>query len=55
MKSVHTCLSTRSDIEQATREELVAYLESWSFQCYDYETTEELREGALENFDTEKA
>lgn len=43
------------DLMRATREELVAYLESWSFQCYDYETTEELREAALENFKTEGA
>lgn len=46
---------SRQEIEQMTRDELVKYLESWGFQCYDSETTDELREAALENFDTEGA
>lgn len=43
----------RCDIDTATRDELIAYLESWGYQCYDNETTTELREAALENFNTE--
>ena len=44
---------TRSEITTASRDELVAYLESWGFQCYSYEKTSELRRAALENYDTE--
>jgi hypothetical protein len=44
---------TRNELQTATRDELIAYLESWGFQCYEHETTDELREAALENFDTE--
>ena len=40
-------------IEQMTREELVSYLVSWGFQCYDTETIDELRTAALENLETE--
>lgn len=43
----------RADLERATREELIAYLESWGYQCYDSETTEQLLEAALDNFDLE--
>ena len=43
----------RQEIENATRAELIGYLESWGFQCYDSESTDELRAAALENFDTE--
>ncbi|MBS3912714.1 MAG: hypothetical protein KGZ70_12985 [Hydrogenophaga sp.] len=46
---------TREEIEKMDRQELIAYLEGWGFQCYDHETTDELREAALENFDTEGA
>lgn len=46
---------TREEIERMNRSELIAYLEGWGFQCYDHETTDELREAALENFDTEGA
>ncbi len=43
----------RAELETATRDELIAYLESWGFQCYDNESTEELRAAALENHKTE--
>ena len=43
----------RDQIEHANRDELIEYLESWGFQCYDYETTSELRHEALENHDSE--
>ena len=46
-------ISSRADIQSASREELIAYLEAWGFQCYDHETTDELRQAALENWDTE--
>lgn len=45
---------TRAEINAMTRKELIAYLEGWGFQCYDHETTAELREAALENHRTEK-
>ncbi len=44
---------TRSEILTSTREELIAYLEAWGFQCYSTETTGALRKAALENFNTE--
>ncbi len=44
---------SREEILQATRDELVAYLESWGFACYDHESTEELRTCALLNFELE--
>jgi hypothetical protein len=46
---------TAADIRDMTRAELIAYLESWGFQCYDHETTGELRKAALENQSTEGA
>ncbi len=45
----------RQEILQASRAELVVYLEAWGFQCYDSETTDELRDAALANYDTEGA
>lgn len=47
--------SSVSELEAATREELVAYLEGWGFQCYDHESTSELRDAAIQNFTTEGA
>jgi len=38
------------EINHASREELVEYLESRAIQCYDDEETEDLREAALEDF-----
>lgn len=46
---------TREDLQRASRDELVTYLEGWGFQCYDSETTDELRAAALENQVTEGA
>lgn len=37
------------DLHRASRAELVDYLESWGFACYDWETTDELRVAALLN------
>ena len=42
------------DPSEATREELVDYLESWGFACYESETLEELRAAALQNQQTER-
>jgi len=36
-----------SEIQQATREELVQYLESWGTACFDDESTSLLREGNI--------
>ena len=46
---------TRSELERATRQELIDYLEMWGYQSYDYETTQELRDCALANFDLEQS
>ena len=44
---------SRRDLERASRSELVDYLESRGSACYDEESTELLREAALEDFDGE--
>ena len=44
---------SRRDLERASRSELVDYLESRGSACYDDESTELLREAALEDFDGE--
>ena len=44
---------SRRDLERASRAELVDYLESRGSACYDNESTELLREAALEDFDGE--
>lgn len=44
---------TKAELLKASRDELVAYLESWGFQCYASETTSQLREAAVENAQTE--
>lgn len=44
---------TRAYLRNARRSQLVAYLESWGYQCYARETTAELRKAAYLNFDTE--
>lgn len=41
------------EIRQAGRPELEHYLRTWGFEVYDHETTDELRDAALENFRTE--
>lgn len=46
---------TRQYLRNATRKQLIAYLESWGYQCHTRETTEQLRTAALQNFDTEKS
>ena len=44
----------RADIAAATREELVALLEGdFCIQCYDHESTAELRDAAYECWNTE--
>lgn len=51
---VNVSILCRDDIAIATREELVAMLEGdFCVQCYDHETTDELREAAYQNWDTE--
>ena len=46
-------LCSRRDLERATRAELVEYLESRGSACYDDESTELLREAALDDWDGE--
>ena len=45
----------RSDFNYMSREELVSYLEARGTACYDDESTEELRECAIEDFEDEQA
>ena len=45
--------SSVEDIQTASREEIVQYLESWGVACYDDESTSLLREAAIETFETE--
>jgi len=40
-------------INRASRQELVEYLESWGTACYDDESTSLLREAAIDTFKTE--
>ena len=44
---------SKKEIEEASRPELVVYLESWGFACYDEETIEVLRTAALLNHEME--
>ena len=44
---------SRKFLENATRTELVSFLESRGSACYDDESTELLRECALDDFDCE--
>ena len=44
---------TRRDLERASRSELVDYLEARGSACYDDESTELLREAALDDWDSE--
>jgi|TARA_R110000851_G_scaffold236053_2_gene388654 hypothetical protein len=41
------------EVQSASRQELVAYLESWGTACYDDESTSLLREAAVDTFQTE--
>ena len=36
-------------LKNATRKQLIAYLEGWGYQCYPHETTAQLREAAILN------
>jgi len=42
------------DIQRASREEIIQYLEGWGVACYDDESTSLLREAAIETFETEQ-
>ena len=44
---------SRRDLERATRSELVDYLEARGSACYDDESTDLLREAALDDWDCE--
>ena len=45
--------SSVEDIQTASREEIVQYLEGWGVACYDNESTSLLREAAIDTFNTE--
>ena len=42
------------EIEVASREEIIQYLEGWGVACYDNESTSLLREAAIETFEAEE-
>jgi hypothetical protein len=42
------------DVKNATRQELIAYLEHWGTACYDDESTSLLRKAAVDTFKTER-
>lgn len=44
---------TRNELETMTREALINWLEHRGCACYDDESTDELREAAIEDFDGE--
>lgn len=44
---------TETDIQCLNRQELIEYLEAWGYQCYDYESTADLRQAALDNHQCE--
>lgn len=48
-------MTSRQQLVNATRKQLIAYLEGWGYQCYASETTAQLRKAALANFDMEKS
>lgn len=41
------------DFDSMTRVEIVQYLESWGYACYDSDSDDELREAAKLNYETE--
>jgi hypothetical protein len=45
--------SSLEEVQNASRQELVEYLESWGTACYDDESTSLLREAAIDTFKTE--
>ena len=45
--------SSLEEVQNASRQELVQYLESWGTACYDDESTSLLREAAIDTFKTE--
>jgi len=45
--------SSVEDIQKASREEIIQYLEGWGVACYDDESTSLLREAAIDTFNTE--
>ena len=54
MNKINFTILCREDIATAGRDELVALLEGdFCIQCYDNESTDELREAAYQNWDTE--
>ena len=43
----------RNEINRWSRAELVAYLERWGYQVYDWETLDDLRDAVFQNAKTE--
>lgn len=45
--------SSIDEIKRASRQDLIEYLEAWGTACFDDESTELLRDAAIETFETE--
>ena len=45
--------SSVEDIQKASREEIIQYLEGWGVACYDDESTSLLKDAAIDTFETE--
>ncbi len=41
------------EIQNATREDVILYLEGWGIACYDEESTSLLKAAAIDTFNTE--
>jgi len=52
-KGKENMFNSVEDIQRASREEVVQYLEGWGCACYDDESTSLLKEAAIETFETE--
>ena len=48
-----TLMNSLQDVYNATRAEIVEYLEGWGYACYDSECDEELKYTAICNYRTE--
>ena len=46
-------MNSLQDVYNATRAEIVQYLEDWGYACYDSECDEELKYAAICNYRTE--
>ena len=53
MREDNILFDSKEEIEKASREDIVRYLEGWGFAVYDNEGTEYLRDAAVGCFQAE--